>query len=214
MSRVSGMPIAIGFSQNVAMRASRHFLMSGACVSVGVTMTAVSTPLSASSTLVAASAFSEVATSSARAGSASYTRSSSTSFVSLRTLAWNAPRRPTPRMATRTTSILRWNAPLRQNRTVTQIRGVLFDWGDTLFSPPDAGKVIVAAAAERGVRIDPEKARSLWDDLWEAGKTPEELAKGRDLSAAAHRKVWAALFERANTTVPDMASVFYERVMD
>src|SRR3982074_3066537 len=57
MSRVSGMPMAMGFSQNVAMRASRHFLMSEACVPVGVTMTAVSTPFSASSTLAAARAF-------------------------------------------------------------------------------------------------------------------------------------------------------------
>jgi HAD superfamily hydrolase (TIGR01549 family) len=97
---------------------------------------------------------------------------------------------------------------------VTQVRGVLFDWGDTLFSPPDAGKVIVTAAAERGVPIDPEKARSLWDELWEAGKTPDELAKGRDLSAAAHREVWTALFERANTMVPDVAITLYERVMD
>ncbi len=97
---------------------------------------------------------------------------------------------------------------------MTQIRGVLFDWGDTLFSPPDAGKVIVAAAAERGVRIDPEKARALWDELWDAGKMPDELAKGRDLSAAAHREIWTALFERANTAVPDVASTLYERVMD
>jgi HAD superfamily hydrolase (TIGR01509 family) len=97
---------------------------------------------------------------------------------------------------------------------VTQIRGVLFDWGDTLFSPPDAGKVIVAAAAERGVRIDPEKARALWAELWDAGKMPDELAKGRDLSAQAHRDVWTALFERANTAVPDVASTLYERVMD
>jgi HAD superfamily hydrolase (TIGR01509 family) len=98
--------------------------------------------------------------------------------------------------------------------TVTPIRGVLFDWGDTLFSPPDAGAVIVTAAAERGVRIDPEKARALWDELWDAGKMPDELAKGRDLSAAAHREVWTALFERANNAVPGVASTLYERVMD
>ncbi len=97
---------------------------------------------------------------------------------------------------------------------MTGVRGVLFDWGDTLFSPPDAGKVIVAAAAQRGVRIDPEKARALWDELWDAGKMPDELAKGRDLSAAAHREIWTALFERANTAVPDVASTLYERVMD
>ncbi|HEV8670130.1 MAG TPA: HAD-IA family hydrolase [Candidatus Limnocylindria bacterium] len=94
------------------------------------------------------------------------------------------------------------------------IRGVLFDWGDTLFSPPDAGEVIVAAAAERGVRIDTERARALWDELWAAGKLPDELAKGRDLSADAHREVWTALFERAHATVPGIAADLYERVMD
>jgi HAD superfamily hydrolase (TIGR01509 family) len=101
-----------------------------------------------------------------------------------------------------------------ESRFVTEIRGVLFDWGDTLFSPPDAGKVIAAVAAERGVRIEPEEARALWDELWEAGKMPEELAKGRDLSADAHREVWTALFRRANAAVPEVASALYERVMD
>ena len=97
---------------------------------------------------------------------------------------------------------------------VKAIRGVLFDWGDTLFSPPDAAAVIVAAAAERGVPIGPHEARALWADLWEAGKTAEELAKGRDLSAEAHRDVWTALFERAHSKVPDIATALYERVMD
>lgn len=97
---------------------------------------------------------------------------------------------------------------------MTGIRGVLFDWGDTLFSPPDAGQVIVTAAEQRGIRIDPEKARALWDEMWEAGKMPEELAKGRDLSSDAHREVWTALFERANVAVPHIASTLYDRVMD
>lgn len=97
---------------------------------------------------------------------------------------------------------------------MTPIHGVLFDWGDTLFSPPDAAGVILAAAEERGVRIDPARARALWDELWEVGKMPEELAKGRDLSAAAHRKIWTALFQRANVAVPGIASTLYERVMD
>ncbi len=97
---------------------------------------------------------------------------------------------------------------------MTVIRGVLFDWGDTLFSPPDAAKVIVDAAARRGVRVSSAEARALWDELWEAGKMPEELAKGRDLSADAHRRVWTALFERAHASVPDVATELYERVMD
>ncbi len=97
---------------------------------------------------------------------------------------------------------------------MTKIQGVLFDWGDTLFSPPDAAAVIVTAATERGVPIDPEHARALWDELWEVGKRPEELAKGRDLSAAAHRVIWTELFERANAAVPGIAPTLYERVMD
>jgi HAD superfamily hydrolase (TIGR01549 family) len=97
---------------------------------------------------------------------------------------------------------------------VTRILGVLFDWGDTLFSPPDAASVIVAAAGERGITLDAEHARALWDELWEAGKMPEELAKGRDLSAAAHREIWTGLFERADSAVPGIASTLYERVMD
>jgi len=101
-----------------------------------------------------------------------------------------------------------------ESQPVTPIRGVLFDWGDTLFSPPDAGSVIVAAAAERGVQIEPTRARALWDELWSAGKTSEELAKGRDLSMLAHREVWTALFERAHAAVPGIASTLYERVMD
>jgi HAD superfamily hydrolase (TIGR01509 family) len=97
---------------------------------------------------------------------------------------------------------------------VTRIRGVLFDWGDTLFSPPDAANVIVTAARERGITIEPERARALWDELWEVGKMPEELAKGRDLSAAAHREIWTGLFKRADAAVPDIATTLYLRVMD
>lgn len=91
---------------------------------------------------------------------------------------------------------------------------MLFDWGDTLFSPPDAASVIVKAAEERGVPIDPKRARDLWDELWAVGKKPEELAKGRDLSAAAHREIWTGLFERADGAVPGIATTLYERVMD
>jgi len=101
-----------------------------------------------------------------------------------------------------------------RSTTVSPVRAVLFDWGDTLFSPPDAARVIVTAAAERGVRVDEADAQTIWNDLWETGKTPEELAKGRDLSAAAHREVWTALFRRADATAPGLGEALYERVMD
>ncbi|HEX4743691.1 MAG TPA: HAD-IA family hydrolase [Candidatus Limnocylindria bacterium] len=93
------------------------------------------------------------------------------------------------------------------------ICAVLFDWGDTLFSSPDAARVIVEAARDRGVRVSDEEARALWTELWAAGKTPEELAKGRDLSLELHRSAWTSLFERADRVVPGLAPVLYDRVM-
>ena len=51
---------------------------------------------------------------------------------------------------------------------------MLFDWGDTLFSSPDAARVIVDAARELGATVRYHDARVLWDEIWAAGKTPEE----------------------------------------
>jgi len=97
---------------------------------------------------------------------------------------------------------------------VTPIEGVLFDWGDTLFAPPDAVPVIAEVARERGVKLDADRARAIWDDLWALGKTPVELAKGRDLSGEAHRTVWTSLFQTADALIPGIGRALYERVMD
>ena len=90
---------------------------------------------------------------------------------------------------------------------------MLFDWGDTLFSSPDASRVIVDAARERGTCVSYDDARALWDEIWAAGKTSEELAKGRDLSMDLHRAAWTSLFERADRVAPGLAPVLYDRVM-
>ncbi len=90
---------------------------------------------------------------------------------------------------------------------------MLFDWGDTLFASPDAPRVIVDAAREHGASVTYDDARALWDEIWAAGKTPEELAKGRDLSLELHRSAWTSLFERADRVTPGLAPVLYERVM-
>ena len=97
---------------------------------------------------------------------------------------------------------------------MTPIRGVLFDWGDTLFAPPDAALVVADVAAKGGVALAPGRAKEIWTDLWEKGKTPEELAKGRDLSAQAHRTVWTSLFQTADVHIPGVGKELYDRVMD
>jgi HAD superfamily hydrolase (TIGR01509 family) len=94
------------------------------------------------------------------------------------------------------------------------LRAVLFDWGDTLFHAPHAPEVIVEFARSHGVQVSESRARELWDDVWIAGKTPEEIAKGRDLSIEAHRRVWMDLFSRWDSVVPGLSQALYERVMD
>jgi putative hydrolase of the HAD superfamily len=96
----------------------------------------------------------------------------------------------------------------------TPLRAVLFDWGDTLFHAPHAPKVIASFARSSGVRMSEDRARELWDEIWAAGKTPEEIAKGRDLSMEAHRRVWMDLFSRLDGEVPGLSRALYERVMD
>ena len=94
------------------------------------------------------------------------------------------------------------------------LRAVLFDWGDTLFHAPHAPEVIASFARSSGVRMSEERAREMWDEIWAVGKTPEEIAKGRDLSMEAHRRVWMDLFSQLDVEVPGLSRALYERVMD
>jgi HAD superfamily hydrolase (TIGR01509 family) len=94
------------------------------------------------------------------------------------------------------------------------LRAVLFDWGDTLFHAPHAPEVIVSFARSSGVAISEARAREMWDGIWVAGKMPEEIAKGRDLSIEAHRRVWIDLFAQLDGVAPGLSRALYERVMD
>jgi len=94
------------------------------------------------------------------------------------------------------------------------VLAVLFDWGDTLFHAPHAPEVIVDFARSCGVSVSESRAREMWDEIWTMGKTMEEIAKGRDLSPEAHRRVWTDLFARLDRVVPGVSDALYERVMN
>jgi HAD superfamily hydrolase (TIGR01549 family) len=97
---------------------------------------------------------------------------------------------------------------------VTRIEAVLFDWGDTLFESPHAPSVILEHARAQNIPMTRDAADQMWRELWDAGKTAEEHAKGRDLSRDAHRRVWMELFSRANARLPGVDRALYEQVMD
>jgi HAD superfamily hydrolase (TIGR01509 family) len=91
---------------------------------------------------------------------------------------------------------------------VRTIKGVCFDFGDTLFHSPDGAAVI----AEAGVA--PQVAQALWEKIWRESKTPEALAVQRDLSPEAHRSGWLGLFAQADVHRPGLSTLLYEHVMD
>ena len=86
-------------------------------------------------------------------------------------------------------------------------RAVLFDFGQTLFQAPDA------AALQTEAGVEPATAQRLWAEIWARALTPEELAKGRDLSEAAHRRHWMELFAAAEPHAPGISRRLYEAVM-
>jgi HAD superfamily hydrolase (TIGR01493 family) len=72
---------------------------------------------------------------------------------------------------------------------------VLFDVGDTLIRLRGAsGALLLAAAERRGVSVDADAAGRVWQQVLARAGTPEELAKGRDLSPERHRAVWTQLY--------------------
>jgi HAD superfamily hydrolase (TIGR01509 family) len=83
----------------------------------------------------------------------------------------------------------------------------VFDFGDTLFHSPSGPDELVEAGVERA------RAERLWDEVWSASKTPEELARGRDLSAELHRLRWLDLLRRLEPHAPGIAERLYDRVI-
>ena len=91
---------------------------------------------------------------------------------------------------------------------------VLFDAGDTLIRLSGSGeRLLHRAAASLGVdRLDPAETAGVWRRVLDRSGTAEELAKGRDLSNARHRKVWVELYQTAGCErlVPGLSEALYE----
>jgi putative hydrolase of the HAD superfamily len=96
-------------------------------------------------------------------------------------------------------------------------RAVLFDAGDTLIRlRADSGALLRAAAGNLGVRVEPTAVAEVWRGVLAAAATPEELAKGRDLSAERHRQVWTDLYARsgADDLATGLSDALYELTVD
>jgi HAD superfamily hydrolase (TIGR01509 family) len=91
---------------------------------------------------------------------------------------------------------------------------VLFDFGDTLFHRAGGPPALVELARQRGVTVTEDEVRRVWDEVQEAARTPEALAKGRDLSTEAHRREWLALYAAFDQVAEGLGAAVYEHEME
>jgi FMN phosphatase YigB (HAD superfamily) len=92
-----------------------------------------------------------------------------------------------------------------------EIRGVLFDMGDTLLGRGDGPVILREEARKLGTDVDDATARQVWREIQDEARTAAEIAKGRDLSERAHRECWTALYSAADVIAAGLGEVLYER---
>jgi HAD superfamily hydrolase (TIGR01509 family) len=94
---------------------------------------------------------------------------------------------------------------------VTTFDAVLLDFGHTLFTNKPARTCTAAFRQATGQAVDDVVFGALWEAVRERSRQPDELAKGRDLSADAHRRCWLELLAPLEQLAPGLAEFTYER---
>jgi FMN phosphatase YigB (HAD superfamily) len=100
---------------------------------------------------------------------------------------------------------------------VTPLRAVLFDAGDTLVRLSGGGQLLLEQAGARlGAELREPEMAAVWGRVLARASTPEEMAKGRDLSPSRHREVWTALYTDAgcDRLAPGLSHALYELTVD
>lgn len=87
---------------------------------------------------------------------------------------------------------------------------VLFDFGDTLFHRAGGPPLLVELA---GGHVTEDEATRLWDEVQQRARTPEALAKGRDLDTEAHAREWIALYSAFDVLADGLGAAVYEHEM-
>ena len=90
---------------------------------------------------------------------------------------------------------------------------VLFDFGDTLFHRAGGPSRLVELARASGADVSDRDAGALWDKVQLDARTPEALAKGRDLSRDAHDREWLALYAAFDELGEGLGAAMYAEEM-
>ena len=92
---------------------------------------------------------------------------------------------------------------------MTAFGAVLFDFGHTLFDTIPATGCTAAFRAASGHDVDASAFADAWEAVRQRSRQPDELAKGRDVSAEAHRRLWLALLAPLDDLAPGLAEFTY-----
>lgn len=87
---------------------------------------------------------------------------------------------------------------------------VVFDFGHTLFDSKPPSSRAAEFRDATGQELDEEALAAVLATIRERSRQPDELAKGRDLSAALHRKCWLELLAPLDELAPGLALFNYE----
>ena len=90
-----------------------------------------------------------------------------------------------------------------------RVRGVLFDFGNTLFAHAPLDATILAAAERLGSPMSPAAARELAVRIDEAAAGEAEAVHRRDLDAAIWRARWQHLYALDDARLPGLGAAIY-----
>ena len=90
---------------------------------------------------------------------------------------------------------------------------VLFDFGDTLFHRAGGSGRLHELARAAGSDASEADAQALWHQVQLDSRTPEAMAKGRDLSREAHDREWLELYSVFDELGEGLGAAMYEHEM-
>ena len=97
---------------------------------------------------------------------------------------------------------------------MSDVRGVLFDFGNTLFSHPSLAETISAVCVRVGQPQSSEWAAGLAAQVEAAAHTAEELLHPRDLDPEVWWSRWHVLYALADDEIPGLGAAIYDAMHD
>lgn len=94
------------------------------------------------------------------------------------------------------------------------VRGVLFDFGNTLFAHASLAATIESVCEELGESRSTQWSEGLATRVEAAAHTDEELLHPRDLDMDVWRERWHVLYALADEEVPGLGAAIYEAMHD